>query len=109
MHSALFVAIEPADHTDAWLTFVNDAAKDGKIKNYAERLASNVFLVNFRSCPAALASLVASAEHRTLIRFFSLLKSLKGFRPLIQPQSLRGSFRPKLAALSRTLAVKTTA
>lgn len=63
MHSVLFVALEPANPSEAWLIFVNGAAKDEKLKKYAERLARNVFLVNFRSCPAALAFLVASAEH----------------------------------------------
>jgi hypothetical protein len=66
MHSALFVAVEPTSlaPSQVWLSFVSDANKHLEINKHVDKLARNVWLVNFHSSPAALASLISGAEAR---------------------------------------------
>jgi hypothetical protein len=66
MHSAIFVAVEPSEPTESWLRFIEDATTNKRIAKHGDRLAKGVFLVRFRECPAALASLISFAEQRAI-------------------------------------------
>lgn len=66
MHSAIFVATEPTNQQQVWLNFLDDARKNAKLKQHAERLAEGVWLVNFQESPSALSFLVSSAEVRAI-------------------------------------------
>ena len=79
MHSALIVVEIPTQHfnaanNQAWLTFIGqvDRLTSAKIdpldkQQGVERLGENVWLVNFRQNPAALARLVGAAENMKLV------------------------------------------
>jgi hypothetical protein len=61
MHSALFVAKE-AMRSQEWHGFLFDIEKTTQTTQHVERLAKNVWLVNFQTSPSALGFLISFAE-----------------------------------------------
>jgi hypothetical protein len=66
MHSALFVAAEPTTPSQDWYDFLGDADKTVYTTQHVERLAKNVWLVNFQNAPYALGYLISFAERRSI-------------------------------------------
>lgn len=65
MHSALFVAREVIRSAE-WVGFLADIENTTQVTQHAERLAKNVWLVNFQKAPAALGFLISFAETRAI-------------------------------------------
>jgi hypothetical protein len=63
MHSALFVATEMPQQTD-WENFLTAVATKLQTARNIERLAENIWLVNFQISPSALGWLISLAEQR---------------------------------------------
>ncbi len=61
MHSALFAAVDQKFSRD-WTAFLADVNKTMQTSEYVDRLAPNVWLVNFQKAPSALGFLISSAE-----------------------------------------------
>lgn len=71
MHSALFVAAEPTTPSQDWYDFLGDVDKTLHTTQHVERLAKNVWLVNFQNAPYALGYLISYAERRSI--FYRIL------------------------------------
>jgi hypothetical protein len=61
MHSALFVAKE-INLSQQWLGFLVEAEKNVQTTQHVERLAKNVWMVNFQKAQSALGFLIYFAE-----------------------------------------------
>ncbi len=65
MHSVLFVAAM-SDRREAWLEFIQHAAKKTDESEAAARLAENVWLLNLQKSVGPLGWLVAMAEQANI-------------------------------------------